>query len=144
MEKGFMPRIKTKIEKMPANFADLVRLFPPQAIHDEIGYSNTQEMIDRLTSIAKLTRGQAEYLETLTILFEAYETEHEQIDTRHLSPLEMLRYLLKCNEMNGSDLGRLLGSRELGPKILAGSRQLSKSHIRRLTERFKVDAGLFL
>jgi antitoxin component HigA of HigAB toxin-antitoxin module len=129
---------------LPTNFADLVRLFPPQAIHDEVSYSNTQEMIDRLTSLGKLSAGQAEYLETLTILFEAYEQEHERIETSHLSPLDMLRYLLETNGMNGSDLGRLLGNRELGLKILNGSRQLSKTHIRRLADRFKVNAGLFL
>jgi HTH-type transcriptional regulator/antitoxin HigA len=139
-----MPRVKTRTEKLPSNFADLVRLFPPQAIHDDIGYRNTQEIIDRLTSLPKLTAGQAEYLETLTILFEAYENEHERIETSHLSPLDMLRFLLESNGMSGSDLGRLLGNRELGPKILNGSRQLSKAHIRRLSERFKVDAGLFL
>ena len=139
-----MQRVKTQSGKLPAKFADLVRLFPPQAIHDEVGYTNTQEMIDRLTSVPKLTAGQAEYLETLTILFEAYEEEHERIDTSHLSPLDVLRFLLESNGMNGSDLGRLLGNRELGPKILNGSRQLSKTHIRRLADRFKVDAGLFL
>jgi antitoxin component HigA of HigAB toxin-antitoxin module len=139
-----MPRVKTHAEKLPANFADLVRLFPPQAIHDEIGYANTQEMIDRLTSLPKLTSGQSEYLETLTILFEAYEKEHERINTGHLSPLDLLRFLLESNDMSGSDLGRLLGNRELGPKILNGSRQLSKMHIRRLARRFKVEAGLFL
>jgi antitoxin component HigA of HigAB toxin-antitoxin module len=139
-----MLRLKTKSAKLPTAFAELVRLFPPQAIHDGVSYSNTQEMIDRLTSLAKLSVGQAEYLETLTILFEAYELEHERIETRHLSPLDMLRYLLVASNMNGSDLGRLLGNRELGPKILAGSRQLSKAHIRRLADRFKVEPGLFL
>jgi antitoxin component HigA of HigAB toxin-antitoxin module len=139
-----MQRIKIQSEKLPAKFADLVRLFPPQAIHDEVGYANTQEMIDRLTSLPRLTTGQAEYLETLTILFEAYEKEHEQIETRHLAPLDVLKFLLESNGMSGSDLGRLLGNRELGPKILNGSRQLSKTHIRRLADRFKVDASLFL
>ncbi|MDB5292383.1 MAG: family transcriptional regulator [Phycisphaerales bacterium] len=139
-----MPRAKAQPDKLPAGFDDLVRLLPPQAIHDEVGYSNTQEMIDRLTSLPRLTTGQAEYLETLTILFEAYEKEHERIDTGGLSPLDMLHFLLESNGMSGSDLGRLLGSRELGPKILNGTRQLSKAHIRRLADRFKVDAGLFL
>lgn len=80
-----MRRVKSQLAKMqrwlPGGFAGLVRLLPPQAIHDEIGYGNMQEMIDRLTSLAELTPGQAEYLETLTILFEAYERDHEEIDT---------------------------------------------------------------
>jgi antitoxin component HigA of HigAB toxin-antitoxin module len=138
-----MPRLKTRPNTLPANFGDLVRMFPPQAIHDEIGYANTQDMIDRLTVLPKLTTGQAEYLETLTILFEAYEKEHERIDTLQLSPLDALRFLLDSNGMSGSDLGRLLGNRELGPKVLNGSRQLSKANIRALADRFKVDAGLF-
>ena len=29
-------------------------------------------------------------------------------------------------------------------KILRGERELSKAHLRKLAERFKVDAGLFL
>lgn len=139
-----MPRVKGHPGKLPASFAALVRLMPPQAIYDEVGYANTQEMIDRLTFLPKLTAGQCEYLETLTILFEAYENEREQIETSHPSPIEMLRFLLESNGMNGSDLGRLLGNRELGPKILIGSRQLSKAHIRRLADRFKVAAGMFL
>ena len=63
-----MRRMKTQNEKLPTGFAELVRQFPPQAIHDEVGYANMQEMIDRLTSLPKLTVGQTEYLETLTIL----------------------------------------------------------------------------
>jgi len=139
-----MRRLKTRAEKLPADFAELVRLLPPQAIHDDAGYSNTQEMIDRLTSLAKLTAGQTEYLDTLTILLEAYEEERERIETSHLSPVDVLKFLLESNGMNGSDLGRLLGNRELGPKILSGSRQLSKTHLHKLAERFKVDPGLFL
>lgn len=46
--------------------------------------------------------------------------------------------------MTASDLGNLLGSRSLGSKILRGERELSKTHLRMLAERFKVDAGLFL
>jgi len=46
--------------------------------------------------------------------------------------------------MTASDLGRLLGQRQLGATILRGDRKLSKTHIRRLAEHFHVDAGLFL
>ena len=34
--------------------------------------------------------------------------------------------------MSASDLGRLLGQRELGPKIVSGARELSKENIRKL------------
>lgn len=136
--------MKTHPERLPTSFAELVRVFPPQAIHDEIGYANTLEMIDRLTSLPRMSAAQTEYLQTLTILFEAYENEHERIDASRLTPLRVLHFLVESNDMSAGDLGRLLGNRALGAKILSGSRELSKAHIRKLAERFKVDAGLFL
>src|SRR5579871_2905124 len=128
MERRNMQSIKSRSERLPNEFADLVRRLPPQAIHDKVGYANMQEMIDQLTSLGQLSAGQAEYLETLTILFEAHEKVHEQIEIRRMPPRKVLRFLLDANGMTGSDLGRLLGNRELGPKILSGRRQLSKAH----------------
>jgi antitoxin component HigA of HigAB toxin-antitoxin module len=55
-----------------------------------------------------------------------------------------LKYLIDLHQMNGSQLGQLLGrNRSLGGKILRGERQLSKAHIRVLVERFKVSPALF-
>jgi antitoxin component HigA of HigAB toxin-antitoxin module len=58
--------------------------------------------------------------------------------------LDLLKFLLEENSMNASDLGRLLGNRQLGSAVLRGNRQLSKTHIRKLCERFRVSADLFL
>jgi antitoxin component HigA of HigAB toxin-antitoxin module len=43
-----------------------------------------------------------------------------------------------------AELGRLLGNRALASLILNGHRQLSKSHIRKLADYFKVSPALFL
>ena len=45
--------------------------------------------------------------------------------------------------MKPADLGRLLGNRSLASLILHGKRGLSKTHIRILADRFKVEPGLF-
>jgi antitoxin component HigA of HigAB toxin-antitoxin module len=45
---------------------------------------------------------------------------------------------------SASDLGRLLGNRGLGSLLLTGKRGLSKTHIRKLSEHFKVPANYFL
>jgi len=130
--------------KLPAQFDALVRLFPPRAIKDEADYDNTIEMLDWLTSTPRRTLDQDRYLETLSILVEAYEKEHHAVDISHLTPLDMLRHLMEQQGMNGSRLGDLLGNQALGSKILRGERQLSKRHIKILAEHFDVDAGLFL
>ena len=45
--------------------------------------------------------------------------------------------------MTVADLGRVLGNKTAASLVLSGKRQLSKSHIRRLAARFKVEPGLF-
>ena len=133
------------MQPLPAQFGQLVRMMPPQAVQDEVQYANTLEVIDRLMAIAKLTKGQALYLETLVQLVQAYEAEHHAIDTTSLTGLDSLKHLLEENQMNASDLARLLGVHpSLGSKILNGERSLTVDHIRKLANRFKVSPGLFL
>ncbi len=49
-----------------------------------------------------------------------------------------------ANGMVASDLGRMLGDRSLGHRILTGQRELSKAHIRILAERFALNPGALL
>ena len=46
--------------------------------------------------------------------------------------------------MSVSDLGRLLGQRELGSKLLREERQLSKTIIVKLADHFHVSPAYFL
>src|SRR3990172_2167970 len=129
---------------MPSRFTELVALLPPHVIRDEGDYDNVIEFMDKLLARPKLTKGQTEFFETWTLLIGAYEDEHHAIDTSEYRGLSALKYLLEQNDMTASDLGVLLGNRSLGSKILRGERELSKTHLRILADRFKVDAGLFL
>ena len=114
-------------------------------IRDEVDYDNAVEMLDRLAVLDRRSPDQEDYLETLTALVGKYDDENYAADLSHLSPLESLEYLMEQHGINGSQLGDLLGgNRSLGGKILRGERQLSKTHIRVLAERFKVSPALFL
>ena len=140
-----MPTTRNTDSKLPRSFNDLVAVMPPQAIMDEVHYENTVEMIDRLMAAGKLTKGQELYLETLVQLVAAYEAQHYAIDTRRLSGIAALRYLLDENQMNASDLARLLGVHlSMGSKILKGDRSLTVEHLRTLADRFKVRPELFM
>ena len=66
------------------------------------------------------------------------------MDDAQIAPLDALKTLLSEHGMSASDLGRLLGNRTLGTAILSGRRALSKTHIKKLAEHFKVEPGLFL
>lgn len=129
---------------IPGRFADLVALLPPHVIRDEADYDAVIEFLDKLLARPKRTKGQLDFFETWSVLIAAYEAEHHTIDDGALTGLDALRHLLEEHQMTASDLGELLGNRSLGSKILRGERELSKTHLRILAERFKVDAGLFL
>ncbi len=140
-----MPATKIAKEKLPGRFETLVRLMPPQALVDDVHYENTVEMIDRLMAAGKLTKGQELYMETLVQLVQAYEARHHAIDTAGLSGLDALRRLLDENDMNASDLARLLGVHaSMGSKILKSERSLTVEHLRKLSDRFKVRPELFM
>lgn len=140
-----MGKTRNHQDKLPGRFEELVRLMPPQAIADDIQLDNAIEMIDRIMAIPKLTKGQALYLETLTQLVGVYESEHHAIDTGDISGLDSLKYLLDENSMSGTDLANLLEVHaSMGSKILKGERKLTADHLRKLTERFHVEASLFL
>ncbi len=141
-----MPTTKGPMKKnLPGRFEELVQFMPPQAIMDDVHYENTLEIVDRLMATAKLTKGQALYLETLVQLVEAYEAERHAIDTSDLSGLASLKHLLQANGMNASDLARLLGAHpSMGSKILRGQRALTVEHLRKLSARFRVSPQLFI
>ena len=131
--------------KLPRSFEGLVSRMPPQAIRDEVDYDNTIEMIDRLMAAGRLTKGQELYLETLVQLVQTYEAAHHAIETAGLSGIDALRQLLADNDMNASDLARLLGVHpSMGSKILHGKRSLTVEHLRKLADRFKVRPELFM
>jgi antitoxin component HigA of HigAB toxin-antitoxin module len=129
---------------MPGRFNDLAATMPPRAIRDDVDYDNTVQMIDALLRLRHRTKGQDDYLETLSQLIAAYDEAHYALDTSHITPLSSLKYLLERNDMNASDLGKLLGNRALGSKIMRGEREMSKANIRVLCKRFKVSADLFI
>jgi HTH-type transcriptional regulator/antitoxin HigA len=145
MEGIAMPTIRNANQKLPRCFDDLAAEMPPRAIMNDMHYENTIEMIDRLMRSAKLTKGQELYLETLVQLVQAYEAKHYAIDTADLGGMDALRYLLADNDMNASDLARLLGVHpNMVSKILKGDRSLTVEHLRKLADRFKVRPDLFM
>ena len=137
-------RVGARREGAPDSFQELNALHPLMPVKDEVDLDNAQEIADRLAVLGHRTADQEAYLETLSLLIERYEDVHHAIDTRKADPIENLRFLLKQHGMTASQLGEILGQRQLGPKVLSGKRQLSKAHIQALCRHFKVGPGAFL
>jgi len=110
-------------------------------IHKKSDYKEALAVAAELASRDDLTSEQADYLEILTKIIADYEEKHIKM-SKH-GPQETLKFLVEENQMSGSDLGRILGSRTLGPALLKGRRSLSKTHIKKLADYFFVSPALF-
>jgi HTH-type transcriptional regulator/antitoxin HigA len=115
-----------------------------RSIESEESYERVLEEVDELAPRTDRSKEEDDYLMMLSLLLGQYEENHHAIDVSDLTGLEYLEFIMEESGMTRSDLGRLLGHRELGSKILRGERELSKAHILKLSEHFKVSSSLFL
>jgi len=130
-------------DDIPDIYADLVGLFMPRPLHDEVDYRNALAVLDAMAGF-EMNADQEDYFEAIATFVEKYEAEHHAIDDSKLTPVELLRSLMDEHGMSESDLGRLLGDRSLGHRILSGERELSKAHIRLLAEHFSLNPAALL
>lgn len=124
-------------------YMDLIRRFPLKPIKDDEKHAQAVEIIGELLG-RELDDGAGDYLDTLILLANKYEDENHTPGGVHLSPQEALRAIMNANNMSQAQMGKVIGSESAVSMFLNGERELSKSHIKALVARFRVDAGLFL
>jgi HTH-type transcriptional regulator/antitoxin HigA len=122
----------------------MIRQFPLRPLRSEEDLRKAGEILDRWLGEPNLTPGRRDYLATLARLVRDYEHENVRRRFKKLTPIELLKHLLRENQMKTSDLGYILGSRGLASEVLNGKRGLSKTLITKLSRRFGVDPALFL
>ncbi len=130
-------------DDIPESYTELVGLFMPRPLHDEVDYRNALVMLDAMAGF-EMNADQEDYFEAVSTFVEKYESEHHAVLDAEMTPVELLRSLMDEHDMSESDLGRLLGDRSLGHRILTGERELSKKHIRILAEHFRLNPAALL
>lgn len=145
MSTTLTPNSSRRPKPLPASYVALCREWPLRPIRNLADYEAAARMLDRLVVRPEdeLDAGERDYLEMLELAIERYDDEHCKIKETG-TPLEHLKAMMKEAGMKTTDLGKLLGNRGLASLILNGKRQLSKTHIRILADRFKVSPALFL
>ena len=135
---------KIQFASLPEDYRGLCRVCVPRPIRDKVDFDNVTEITDAMAG-HKLSSDQEDYFDLFCRLIEDYEKEHTRLAASKVSGLDALRHLLDAHEMSAADLSRLLGThRTLGAMILRGDRQLTLSHVRKLSGHFGVAADLFL
>jgi HTH-type transcriptional regulator / antitoxin HigA len=121
----------------------LVREFPLRPVKTDREHGQAVAIIEKLIG-RDLDPGAGDYLDTLILLVNKYEDERHTPQGLHLTPHQVMRAIMDANHLSQADLGKIIGSESAISMFLKGDRQLSKSHIKALVARFRVDAGLFL
>lgn len=75
---------------------------------------------------------------------EQYDNQNHPLIGSNVSDIEMVRYLIKTNNLHQKDLAPIFGGQANVSKFLNGERELGKKHIAELKKRFKISADFFL
>jgi HTH-type transcriptional regulator / antitoxin HigA len=123
-------------------YLELVQRFPLKTLKDDDEHARATRMVSELMG-RDLDAGAGDYLDALLVFVNKYEDECHAIG-KDLTPPEALRALMDFNGLTQADIGRIIGSESAVSMFLRGQRDLSKTQIKKLASRFRVDAGLFI
>jgi len=127
-------RVSLKVGSDYLNLSKRFRLYPLRSNAD---LKKAGEVLDELIgrNLSSVERG---YMEALARFVRHFEAETIRTKFKKLSPIELLKHLMRENKMNTSDLGYILGSRGLASEALNGKRGLSMALIAKLARRFAI------
>ena len=135
--------IPPSFSKLPKTYEALCRLHLPRTLHDEIELDTVTEIIDLMAGHT-LNTNQADYLETLSELAEAYESaNYETLPS--LPPHEFLAAHLENIGMSATEWGKLIGiDRSTASRLLRGERKFNTAHVRKTAEALNLEASLLI
>jgi HTH-type transcriptional regulator/antitoxin HigA len=113
----------------------------PSPITSDRQHEEYLSVLDQLTGKEKPTKAEEKYAEVLVTLIEAYEEEHHNIPDA--SPVEVLRALMDANDLRQKDLISIFGAESIVSEVLHKKRGLNKTHIEKLSKRFRVSPAVF-
>ena len=133
--------MKTRSKAATDEYLELVRRFPLRPIRTEAQHEEAVAVLASIDGKPRCSRDELDYAEMLTMLIKSYEKPSALAKP---TVIERLKHLVTETGLNVNGLGRIIGSQPEASMVLAGRRELSKGHIRRLADHFHVDAGYFL
>jgi HTH-type transcriptional regulator / antitoxin HigA len=113
----------------------------PAPITSERQHEEYLSVLDKLASKDHPTREEEKYADLLVALIEAYEEEHHPVPDA--SPVEVLRALMEASNLRQKDLVPIFGSESIVSEVLHKKRDLNKTHIEKLSKRFRVSPAAF-
>ena len=123
-------------------YTALLKKVAPKVIRTEEENEAYTEALYELDRRAKsLSPAEKELAGLLTLLIEDFEEKHYRLPKA--KPLNVLHFLMDQHSLKQKDLVGIFGTPSVVSEVLSGKRNLSKTHIKRLSTRFHVSPELF-
>lgn len=117
----------------------------PRVLRTQEEFDAVVAEIDRLLDLnAEPFSAEDERLELLSLLVEDYESRHNPIDDRNLTPQDVVDFMLDQRGMTRADLAPIMGGRSRVSDFFNGRRSLSKGQIEALREHLGIPADLLI
>jgi HTH-type transcriptional regulator / antitoxin HigA len=135
------------MEAMSANpvnpaYSKLLARVGPKVIRTEQENEHFIEALRALDERAgRLSKEEKELAELLSLLIEEFEERHYALPKA--TPVEVLQFLMEQNNLRQKDLLDIFKTRSIASEVISGKRDLTKEHIRMLSERFRISPEVF-
>jgi len=131
--------------KIKDDYFELVKAFPLKSIRTDEQCDEAVWALGRLLGrVDPLSQGENDYADALTSLIHDYECRNPTPRIPDLFGIDLVRGLLEDNQLSQKQFGQILGvSESAASMILAGKRDLTKSHIAKLSKRFELPPSAF-
>ena len=130
-----------KMNALAVAYAELLSETRPEVIRAEKQNQEYIARLEELTSKQNVTAAEDKLIQLLTVLVEKFEDSHYPVP--NAGPLDIIRHLMEVHQLRQKDLVDVFGTESVVSDVLNGKRELTKEHIRRLSERFGVSPAVF-
>ena len=129
--------------KTEDRYLDLIRRFPLRPLRTDADLDAAVAIVDELIDRQVLTSAEQDYLDVLSDLVEAYESDN--IAMSPVGDAELLRFLIEQKGVTqaGAAAGAGIAESTIS-EVLAGKRKLNRRQIAKLACYFHVEPGAFL
>jgi len=125
-----------------ADPAKMIAKGAPHVIHNEGELEAYTNALFQLTALENPSRSEAQAIELLTLLVERYEETHYPVPAA--DAVSVVRFLIERQDLTQRDLVPEFGSESAVSMFLARQRKLTLEQVRKLSERFKLPADVFV
>ena len=125
-----------------ADPAKMIAKGAPHVIHNEGELEAYTKALFQLTALENPSRSEAQAIELLTLLVERYEETHYPVPAA--DAVSVVRFLIERQDLAQRDLVPEFGSESAVSMFLARQRKLTLEQVRKLSERFKLPADVFV